>query len=160
MGVLRLKLFIYQSLSPVAHVESFRINIAIADMHILISSILDVRNSFQNTNVPIIERVCVSPPPYYTEWFEISYTNVPLTRDDGSFCIQCLNGIKGTKPAVRKRNRLLDTVVTILKYKKITIDHAVYIKFFSDVTVYYLTVYTDDVLNTTNSKTSFLENSC
>ena len=48
-----------------AHAESFRINIAIADMHILTGMILDVSNAFQNTNVPINERVCVIPPPYY-----------------------------------------------------------------------------------------------
>ena len=48
-------------------------------------------------------------------------------------------------------------MVTILKYKKITIDHAIYIKVFSDGTIYYLTVSTDDVLNTTNNEKSFPE---
>ena len=48
-------------------------------------------------------------------------------------------------------------MVTILKYKKITIDHDIYIRVFSDITVSYLTVYTDDVLNTTNNGTSFTE---
>ena len=46
-------------------------------------------------------------------------------------------------------------MVTILKYKKITIDHAIYIKVFYNVTVSYLTVSTNDVLNTTNNETSF-----
>ena len=53
-------------------------NIAIADMHRLASRILYVSNAFQNTNVPIHERVCVVPPPYYLDWFEISYPNFPL----------------------------------------------------------------------------------
>ena len=48
-------------------------------------------------------------------------------------------------------------MVTILKHKKITIDHAIYIKVFSDETVSYLTVSTDDVINTTNTETSFPE---
>ena len=61
-----------------------------------------------------------------------------------------MNGIQGTKPSGRQWNRLLDAVVTILKYKKSTIDHAIYIKVFSDGTVSYLTVSIDDVLNTTN----------
>ena len=43
------------------------------------------------------------------------------------------------------------------KYKKITIYHAIYIKVFSDGTVSYLTVSTDDVLNTTNNETAFTE---
>ena len=98
-----------------AHADSFRINIAIAYMHRLTARILDVINAFQNTNVPIHERVCVSPPPYYLDWFERSYPNVPLNRDDGPFCRQCMNGIQGTKPAGIKCNRLLNAVVTILE---------------------------------------------
>ena len=54
-----------QSYSPVAHSASFIINIVIAAMHILTGRILDVINEFHNTNVPIHERVCVSPPTYY-----------------------------------------------------------------------------------------------
>ena len=73
------------------------------------------------------------------------YPNVPINRDDGPFCPQCMNGIQGTNPAGRQWNRLLDTVVTILEYKKIIIDHAIYIKVFTDDTVSYLTVSTDDV---------------
>ena len=42
---------------------------------------------------------------------------------------------------------------TILKYKKITVDHDIYIKVFSDITVSYITVYTDDVLNRNNNET-------
>ena len=48
-------------------------------------------------------------------------------------------------------------MVKILKYKKIIIDHDIYIKFFSDGTVSYLTISTDDVINTTYNKTEFPE---
>ena len=69
-----------------------------------------------------------------------------------------MNGIQGTKPAGRQWNRLLDAVVTIIKYKKSTIDNAIYIiNFFSDGTVSYLTVSTYDVLNNTNNETAFPE---
>ena len=146
-----------QSYSPVIHTDSFRINIAIACMHRLTARILDINNAFQNTNVPIHERVCVSPPPCYLDWFEISYPNVPLNRDDGTFCLQCMNVIQGTKPDGRQWNRLLDAVVTILKYNKSKIDHAIYIKVFADSTVSYLTVSTDDVLNTNNNENAFPE---
>ena len=86
-----------KSYSPVAHADSFRINITIAAMHIFTASILDVSNAFQNTNVPIHGRVCVIPSPYYLNWFEISYPNVPINRYDGSFYLQRMNLIKGTK---------------------------------------------------------------
>ena len=67
-----------QPYSPVAHDDSFRINITIESMHRPTARILYVSNEFQNKNVPIHERVCFSPPPYYMDWFEISYLNVPL----------------------------------------------------------------------------------
>ena len=64
-----------------------------------------------------------------------------------------MNRIQGTKSARQQLNRLIDAVVTIIKYKKITIDNAIYIKFLTDITVSYLTVSTDYFLNTTNNET-------
>ena len=125
MGVIILKVLLNQSYSPVAHSGSFRINTDIGYKHRLTSRILDVSNSFQNTNFLIHEVVYVSTPPYYIDWFEISYSNFSLNRDDGLFCLQCMNGIQGTKPTGIQWNRLLDVVVSILKYKKSTIDHAI-----------------------------------
>ena len=77
-----------------AHADLVRIIIAIADMHRLTARTLDVSNAFQNTNIPIHERFCVSTPSYYLDWFERSYLNVTLNRDDGPFCIQCMIIIK------------------------------------------------------------------
>ena len=93
-----LKINFEKSYSPVAHAGSFRINIAISAMHILTARFLDVSNSFQNKNVPIHERICVSQPPYYIDWFEIYYPNVPLNRYYGPFFPQCMNLIQGEKP--------------------------------------------------------------
>ena len=83
-----------------AHAESLRINISItdmhsiADMHRLTVNIFDVSNAFQNTHISIHERVCASTPPYDIYWFETSYPNIPLNQDDGSFFLQCMNGIQ------------------------------------------------------------------
>ena len=68
-------------------------------MHRLIDMILYVRNEFQNTNVPIHERVRVSTPPYYLDRFEKYSPNDPLNKYDGSFCLQCMNVIQGTETA-------------------------------------------------------------
>ena len=121
-------------------------------MHRLTASILDISDSFQNTNVPIHEIFCVSPPPYYLDLFERSYPNVPINRYDGPFFIQCMNVIQGTNPDGRQLNRLLDVVVAILKYNNRIIDHAIYIKVFTDGTVSYIKVSTYDVLGTTNNE--------
>ena len=45
----------------------------------------------------------------------------------------------------------------MIKYKKSTVDHSIYIEYLSDVTVYYLKLSIDDVLNTTNNDTAFPE---
>ena len=48
-------------------------------------------------------------------------------------------------------------MVKTLEYKKGTIYYDIYIRVFYDGIVYYLTVSTDDVLNTTNNETDFYE---
>ena len=68
-----------------------------------------------------------------------------------------MNVIQRKNPDGRQRNRLLDAVVTIIEYKKSTIDHDIYIKVFDDGTVSYPTVSTDDVLNTNNNENAFHE---
>ena len=68
-------------------------------MHRPTAMILDVSNEFQNANVPIHERVCVSPPPYYIDYFERSYPTVTLNRYEGPFCLQLTNEIQGKKLA-------------------------------------------------------------
>ena len=52
---------------------------------------------------------------------------------------------------------LLDVVVAILKYNKITIDHFILIKLFSGWDMSYITVSTGDFLNTNNNETEIPE---
>ena len=68
-----------------------------------------------------------------------------------------MNGMQVTKPAIRQWNILPDSVVTVIKYNKITIYPDIFIKVFSDVTVSCLTVSTDDGINNTHNWTAFPE---
>ena len=77
----------YQYFSPVAHADLFRINVVTAAMHILPARIIDVNNSFQNKNVPIHKKFCVILPPYYLDWFEISYSPPPPTHPPTRHCV-------------------------------------------------------------------------
>ena len=63
----------------------------------------------------------------------------------------------GEESAGQQYNRLLNAVVTTMDYKKITIDHVLYINLLSGGTVYCITVSNDDVLNTTNNQIPFTE---
>ena len=60
---------------------------------------------------------------------------------------------RGGGPAGLKWGNILDAAVAIIKYKKITIYCDIDIKVFSDVTLSYITVSTDNFLNTNNSET-------
>ena len=73
------------------------------------------------------------------------------------FVFNVLMQFKEKKPSGRQCNRLLDAVVTMLKYKKSRIGYYIYIKFFNYGKVSYLIVSTDDVLNTTTNETAFPE---
>ena len=55
-----------------------------------------------------------------------------------------------------KWNLILDSVVTILKYKTIIIYHAIYIKVLYNGPMSYITVSNHDVINTTNNETELL----
>ena len=68
-----------------------------------------------------------------------------------------MNGIKGTKPFMQKCDQLLDAVVVVLKYNKINIYHAIYIKVLYDGTVSIIMVYKYGVINNTSNDTEFTE---
>ena len=68
-----------------------------------------------------------------------------------------MNVVQDNKLSQQKWNQLFYEMVTNMKYKKSTIDRVIYIKVFSDGTVSYLTVSTDDVMNKTTSETTFPE---
>ena len=94
-------------------------------MHRLTARILDVSNEFHNTTVPTNQRFCVSKIIYYLHWFESYFSNVPLNQDYGQFIFQYMNVIQGRKPSEGQYNGLVSAVVTMIKHKKINIDHAI-----------------------------------
>ena len=91
------------------------------------------------------------------DWFEKSYSNVPLYQYGGPVFILCMNIIQVANSAKKKWNWPLDKVVTTIEYKKITTDHVIYLKVFYLETISYIRVSTDDVFNIINKKTEFTE---
>ena len=80
-------------------------------------------------------------------------SNIPLNQYYDPFFLQYMNGIQVTKPSGTQCNRLLDAVVTILKYRKRKIVRDIYINVFSDGKVSYLTVSNDYFITTNNNET-------
>ena len=126
MGILVFKLLIFISLTFQCHMmtpseSKFLSWIWMDSLTLFWMSIMHSRIQIFS----IHERLCVSPPPYYIDWFEKYYPTVHLNQDEVPFFIQFMNGINVTKPSGWQWNRILDAVITILKYNKITIDHAI-----------------------------------
>jgi hypothetical protein len=80
--------------------------------------------------IPVAERVHVTLPPYYLQWFRRKYPKVqitPLEEDGDKYCLQSVNAIQGTKPAGHQWNTILTKVLQYHKYKQNHIDHAVFV---------------------------------
>eukprot|EP00978_Attheya_sp_CCMP212_P017039 scaffold45200_cov53-Attheya_sp.AAC.1 len=80
--------------------------------------------------IPVGERVHVTMPPYYLQWFRRKYPNVKITSleaEDDKYCLQSMNAIQGMKPAGHQWNNILTNVLQVHKYKQNHIDHAVFI---------------------------------
>ncbi len=67
------------SYSPVASIESIRVLLNIAASSGLLVNILDISNAFQNSIIfDVTERVYMSLPPLYLEWFIHQWPDFPL----------------------------------------------------------------------------------
>eukprot|EP00978_Attheya_sp_CCMP212_P041486 scaffold238472_cov35-Attheya_sp.AAC.1 len=120
-----------ESYAPVTTACSIRITIALASGHnMTLVAIADVKNAFQNTMIPVAERVHVTLPPYYLQWFKRKYPKVqitPLEEDGDKYCLQSVNAIQGTKPAGHQWNTILTKVLQHHKYKQNHINHAAFV---------------------------------
>ena len=84
-----------------AGILSLQIIAEIAFAESLIIFVLDISNALQNTIIPNpAERVYISLPHIYLEWFKIKFPKHPLASiNQKGICIQEIKSIKGTKPS-------------------------------------------------------------
>ena len=79
-----------------------------------------------------------------------SITRLFISIEIAVHFLQFMNGAQEKKTAVQNFNCLLDAVLKVLKYRNIKIDHAIYIRVFSNETVSYFIVFTNDVIKNPN----------
>eukprot|EP00978_Attheya_sp_CCMP212_P035888 scaffold158805_cov35-Attheya_sp.AAC.1 len=118
-----------ESYAPITTACSIRVVIALAAGHGMTLALADVKNTFQNTMLPVGERVHLTLPPYYHAWFRRKYPNVrieQLADEKDKYCVQSINAIQGTKPAGHQWNTVLTKVLLHHKYKQNHVDHAVF----------------------------------
>jgi hypothetical protein len=117
------------SYSPVASIDSLRLLLNLAASENLLISILDISNAFQNSIVfDATERVYLSLPPLYLEWFPQQWPdyNLPFLNIK-ELILQCLKCIQGTKDAGQCWYKLLMGCLLGLKMVHSSCDHGVFI---------------------------------
>lgn len=60
---------------------------------------LDIGNAFQNTLVPVLQRVYVRYPPFYIQWFREMYPKIPLPPIKTYYVLQAVHAIQGSRTA-------------------------------------------------------------
>ncbi len=148
----------HDSYSPVASIESIRVLLNIAASSGLLVSILDISNAFQNSIIfDATERVYMSLPPFYLEWFLHQWSDFPLpSTNPKELVLQCLKSIQGTRDAGRRWYILLSGCLLELKMVRSSTDHGVFIWSFNGLEQCYLALATDDILFISKTRAPFL----
>jgi len=146
------------SYSPVASIDSLRLLLNLAATENLLISILDISNAFQNSIIfDATERVYLSLPPLYLEWFRQHWPDYDLpsitTKD---LVLQCLKCIQGTRDAGQRWYKLLMGCLLGLKMVRCSCDHGVFIWSLPNETCY-LALETDDFLILSKTRVPFLQ---
>lgn len=96
------------SWSPTIGAGPFRLTIHSAAAWSLTLAIMDVENCFQNTLLVEKEKVVVTIPPYYMEWFAREFPSYRIDNSpSGKYVLQALKGLQGDRKIGRKWYLLL-----------------------------------------------------
>jgi len=146
------------SYSPVASIDSLRLLQNLAASENLLISILDISNAFQNSIVfDATERVYLSLPPLYLEWFRQQWPDYNLpSLNIKELVMQCLKCIQGTKDAGQCWYKLLMGCLLGLKMVRCSSDHGVFIWSLPHETCC-LALETDDLLFLSKTREPFLQ---
>jgi len=145
------------SYSPVASIDSLRLLLNLAASEGLLISIIDISNAFQNSIIfDATERVFLSLPPLYLDWFRQQWPDFNLpSLNVKDLVIQCLKCIQGTRDAGQRWYKLLSGCLLSLKMIRCSCDHGIFIWHLSDETCY-IALETDDLLFLSKTRQPFL----
>ena len=90
------------SWSPVIGAKAFRMTLSWAAINRLTLAIMDVVNCFQSTLIPEEERIVVTLPSFYMDWFKKEYPEYKLEDSPSGYVLQAQKGLQGDKHIGRK----------------------------------------------------------
>jgi hypothetical protein len=134
------------SFSPTISYPGMRIVLAFCAVLNLTSAILDVENCFQNDAIKPEQRLFVTAPPLYIQWFKETYPDIKLEQaPDGKYVLQTINGMQGRKDAGRNWYLLLKEILEDFGFKYCPAEPALFVYYEGEETMYVVTS-TDDFL--------------
>ena len=87
---------------------------------------LDIGNAFQNTLVPVLQRVYVRWPAFYIEWFKTMYPKIPLPPMKTCLVLQAVHAIQGSRTAGNEWFELSTQIFQQMGMIKNATDNAVF----------------------------------
>jgi hypothetical protein len=146
-----------ESYSPVESIDSIRLMLALSASLQYKLHVLDISNAFMNSVIfDPEERVYLSLPPFYLNWFRSQWPDFKLpSQDSAQLAIQCLKSIQGTCDAGRRWYSLISGHFRELGMLRSSTDHGIFIWKWNDETCF-LALETDDILMASPTRSPFL----
>ena len=132
------------SFSPTASTDSIRIVIVVSASIYNILYGLDIKNAFQTTLIEAAERIFLSCPPLYLEWYINRYRK-HYKGDNKDYVLQALHNIQGKKDTGRAWYFLFIAVIRENGFIPTAVDHCIFAKKIEN-SLAYIAISTDDNL--------------
>ena len=142
------------SFSPTASTDSIRIVIAVSSSIMNTLYVLDIKNAFQTTLVEAAERIFLSCPPLYLDWYFHRYRK-SFKGENKEYVLQALRNIQGKKDAGRAWYFLFIAVLRDYGFLPTAVDHCIFVKKI-DTSHAYIALSTDDNLCSFSSYNQFV----
>ena len=114
------------SCSPTISHPALRMALAVTAATGRHCKIIDVKNCFQCDAIEPHERLFITTPPCYIEWFKMRYPNIKIPEAD-KYVLQTLNGMQGRRDAGRSWYLLLKSILEDFGFKPCHAEPALFL---------------------------------
>ena len=140
----------FNSYAAIVTSDSIRVCVAFGASMNMNTYSLDIGNAFQNTLVPLLQRIYVRCPPFYIEWFEQTYPHHKLPPMKTCYVLQAVHAIQGSKTAGNEWSELSTQLFEQMGMAKNATDNAVFVFRFGEDVLFLLSNVDDFLILSTS----------
>lgn len=144
------------SYAAIVTTDSIRICLAFGASMQMLVFLIYVGNAFQTNLLPSDQRIYVRCPPYYLDWFKITYPKQPLPPAKTCYVLQAVHSIQGSRSAGNEWYELSSRIFCQMGMHKNATDNAVFVFCFGDYILFLLSN-VDDFLILSTTKALFIQ---